>query len=131
MKNIWIVEDDSDDRYLTEETLSDLGINVPLRFLSSSDELFNSLSAQEEPSLILVDYNIGPDNGFKVLKKLKGHSLYSKIPVVILSDNHLPRYKDECYQYGASSFIKKPDTMEETHQKIGTFFKYWLEVAEV
>ena len=131
MKNIWIVEDDSDDRYLTEETLSDLGINVPLRFLSSSDELFNSLSAPEVPSLILVDYNIGPDNGLKVLKKLKEHSLYCKIPVVILSDNHLPRYKDECYQYGASSFIKKPDTMEETHQKIGTFFKYWLEVAEV
>jgi hypothetical protein len=32
---------------------------------------------------------------------------------------------------GAASFIKKPDTHQQTQQKIGTFFKYWFEVAEV
>ena len=129
-KSIWIVEDDSDDRYLTEETLSALNINVPVRFLSGSSELFEMLASADEPSLILVDYNIAPDNGLAVLKELKQHEVYSKYPVVILSDTDLPRYKDECYQHGASSFIKKPNTLEGTHQKIGTFFKYWIEVAE-
>ena len=130
-KSVWIIEDDSDDRYLTKETLSDLNIDVPLHFLSSSDELFEALSTSELPSLILVDYNTTPDNGLEVLKKLKTHQRYNKLPVVILSDSNFTRYKDECYQYGACSFIKKPDTIETTQQKIGTFFKYWLEVVEL
>ena len=129
-KSIWIVEDDSDDRYLTQETLAALNINVPVKFLSSSKELFESLDSSQEPSLILIDYNIAPDNGLEVLKKLKQHEVHSKYPVVILSDSDLSRYKNECYRHGASSFIKKPNTLEGTHQKIGTFFKYWLEVAE-
>lgn len=130
-KSVWIVEDDSDDRYLTRETLSELGIRVPVTFLSSSDELFESLAGPELPSLILVDYNTLPHNGLEVLKRIKSHEAHSKIPVVILSDNDLPRYKDECYRQGASSFIKKPDTLEGTSRKIGIFFSYWLEVVEV
>jgi CheY-like chemotaxis protein len=130
-KSVWIVEDDSDDRYLTQEILSELGIHVPVKFLSSSDEVFQSLSSSEPPSLILIDYNLTPDNGLEVLKKLKSDDSFKKIPVVILSDSDHPKYKEECYRHGASSFIKKPDSLDGTQQKIGTFFKYWMEVAEV
>lgn len=128
---IWIVEDDSDDRYLTEETLSELGITVPVKFLSSSNELFQSLLSVETPLLILIDYNLTPDNGLEVLKKIKDSETFSRVPVVILSDSTLPQYRDACYKHGAASFIKKPATMEGTQHKIGTFFKYWTEVAEM
>ncbi len=130
-KSIWIVEDDSDDRYLTEETLSELGITIPVRFLWGSEELFQALSGPEMPSLILVDFNLSPANGPEVLQQLKTKEHLRKIPVVILSDSNLPEYREACYRHGAASFIKKPDTLEGTYQKIGTFFKYWLEVAEV
>jgi CheY-like chemotaxis protein len=53
------------------------------------------------------------------------------IPVVILSDSDLPQYRNECYANGANTFIKKPGTLAETKDKIGAFFKYWLDVAEV
>ena len=130
-KSIWIVEDDSDDRYLTEETLSELAITVPVKFLSSSDELFQSLVSGEPPLLILIDYNLTPDNGLDVLKKIKGSETFSRIPVVILSDSNHPKYREACYKHGAASFIKKPATLEGTQHKIGTFFRYWTEVAEV
>jgi CheY-like chemotaxis protein len=126
-----MLEDDSDDRYMTKETLEELGIDVPVRFFYSSNELFDFLAASEKPSLILTDYNTSPDNGLEVLKKLKAHPAYGEIPVVVLSDSDLPHYKNQCYLHGASSFIKKPDTVEATKQKIGTFFKYWFEVAEL
>jgi len=130
-KSVWIVEDDSDDRYLTQEILSGLGIHVPVKFLSSSNEVFQLLSSSELPSLILIDYNLTPDNGLEVLKKLKTDKGFKKIPVVILSDSDHPKYKEECYEHGASSFIKKPDSLDGTQKKIGTFFTYWMEVAEV
>ena len=130
-KSIWIVEDDSDDRYLTQETLSELEINAPVRFLYSSNELFQALSASATPSLILIDYNLTPDNGLDTLRKLKTNEAFSRIPVVILSDSDLPKYREECYKLGAASFIKKPASLEATQQKIGTFFRYWMNVAEV
>ncbi len=126
-----MLEDDSDDRYLVREVLADLGIDVPVRFFTESHELFEFLGRAEKPSLILVDYNAVPDNGIEVLKKLKNDESYREIPVAILSDSDLAKYRGECYALGASTFIKKPDTLEATKEKIGTFFKYWFEVAEV
>ena len=126
-----MLEGDGDDRYITQQTLSELGIDIPIKFLSNSIDFFQFLSASEKPALILVDYNSNPDNGLEVLKNLKSHPNYADIPVVILSDSDHPKYKNECYRYGASSFIKKPDTLEATNKKIASFFNYWFNVAEV
>jgi CheY-like chemotaxis protein len=128
---VLMLEGDGDDRYITQQTLSDLNINVSIRFLSDSAEFYKFLSVAEKPVLILVDYNSTPDNGLEVLKKLKLNPDYCDIPVVILSDSDHPKYKNECYKYGASSFIKKPDTLEATNKKIASFFNYWFNVVEV
>jgi response regulator RpfG family c-di-GMP phosphodiesterase len=130
-KFVAMLEDDSDDRYLTGETLSELNIDIPIQYFSSSHDLLKFLSNNPKPSLILLDYNSIPENAKGVLQKIKQDPNLSEIPVVVLSDNDHPSYKNECYALGASSFIKKPDNLTETRKKIGTFFKYWFEVAEV
>ena len=128
---VLMLEGDGDDRYITEQTLSELDIHIAIKFLPDSVEFFNFLSLSDKPVLILIDYNSTPDNGIEVLKKLKSNSTYSDIPVVILSDSDHPKYKNECYQNGVSSFIKKPDTADATNKKIASFFNYWLNVVEV
>ena len=128
---VLMLEGDSDDRYITQQTLFELGIATPIKFSRNSDDFFHSLQLSEKPSLILIDYNSTPENGLEVLKKLKSGSIYSDIPVVILSDSDLPKYKNECYKFGASSFIKKPDTVEATNKKIASFFNYWFNVVGV
>ena len=128
---VLMLEGDGDDRYITEQTLSELNLNIPIKFLSNSTEFFDFLSLSNKPVLILIDYNSTPDNGIEVLKKLKSNTTYNDIPVVILSDSDHPKYKNECYKNGASSFIKKPDTSDATNKKIASFFNYWLNVVEV
>lgn len=128
---VLMLEGDGDDRYITRQTLSELNIDIPIKFLSNSTALFNFLSTSEKPVLILVDYNSNPDNGADVLKKLKSDPELCDIPVIILSDSDHPRYKNECYKLGASSFIKKPATIEATNRKITSFFNYWFNVVEV
>jgi CheY-like chemotaxis protein len=130
-KFVIMLEEDSDDRYLTQEVLSDLNIDIPVKFFSNSIDFFSFLSVSDKPALILVDYNSNPDNGIEVLKKIKTAATYNDIPVVILSDSDHPRYRNECYRHGASSFIKKPDTVEATNKKIASFFNYWFDVVEV
>lgn len=128
---VLMLEGDGDDHYITQQTLSDLNIDISVKFVSDSSKFFSFLAEGEKPSLILADYNSAPDNGLDVLKKLKSDPNLCDIPFVILSDSDLPKYKNECYKHGASSFIKKPDTLEATNKKIASFFTYWFDVVEV
>lgn len=128
---ILMLEDDSDDRYLTQHMLEELGIDISIRFLSNSEELFGYLQQHPAPMLMLIDYNAKPDNGLVVLQKLKMNSNYKKIPVVLLSDTKMRSFIDESYHFGACTYIQKPRSLAETRIKIETFFKYWLDVAEV
>lgn len=130
-KHILMLEDDSDDRYLTQTAIEDLNLNIEITFFPNSNEFFNFLSKHPKPSLLLVDYNSTPENGFEVLKKIKAIQSIREVPVIILSDSSSDKYRAECYAYGASSFITKPQTVEATAHKIETFFKYWFTVAEV
>jgi len=131
MPLVFMLEDDKDDRYLTNEMIGELGIEMELKYFSSSTALLDRLHSGERPSLILLDYNASPENGPDVLKKIKNDSSLNDIPVVILSDSDHPKFRKKCYALGASSYIRKPDSLAETKEKIGTFFRYWFEVAEV
>jgi two-component system response regulator len=128
-KLVFMLEDDHDDRQLTERIISELHFAIELRYFSNSGELFLALSA-EKPSLILIDYNIVPENGVEVMKEIKSTPAFRSIPIVILSDTGMSRYRDEAYAAGAASFITKPWQMEKTREKIKTFFGYWFEVVE-
>jgi CheY-like chemotaxis protein len=127
---IYMLEDDSDDRYLTDEVVSELGMDIQIKYFSSSIELVKALE-ENIPALILADYNSSPENGLQLLEKLKNNTLASSVPVVILTENNYPNLKKNCYVAGASSVISKPRDMVETRQRIRTFFDYWLNVAEV
>lgn len=126
-----MLEDDTDDRSLVKEILSESAFHIPVSFTASSVDFFNFLSVSHKPALILIDYNATPENGIDVLKKLKKNPQYREIPVVVLSENDFPEYRDACYLNGASSFIKKPETLEGSKKKIETFFKYWFEVCSL
>jgi CheY-like chemotaxis protein len=126
---IAMLEDDSDDRYLTSEVVNDLGFDLQIAFFSNSNELLAGLETAR-PDLILVDYNSTPQNGIEVLRILKANAHLAAIPLVILSDSKLAKYKTECYRAGANGFVIKPASLLETRKKIRSFFTYWTEVAE-
>ncbi|HEX2606445.1 MAG TPA: response regulator [Flavisolibacter sp.] len=129
-KYILMLEDDTDDRSLVKEIVGELDFEIPIRFSSDSQEAF-SMMAEDKPSLMLVDYNSTPENGLQVLKRMKADKDLKGIPVVILTENDLEKYRRECYAEGASTVATKPGKMMATRKKIEIFFRYWLEVAEV
>ncbi|MEI6950142.1 response regulator [Paraflavisolibacter sp. H34] len=128
---ILMVEDDPDDRYITQQTLQDIGRNIAVTFLTQSDKVFPFLERQELPAVILVDYDISPGNGLELLQELKRHPKYGHIPVIILGESDDPDLVRECYRQGANSFVAKPSTFGGTVKKIEHFFTYWLEIAEL
>lgn len=127
---IWMLEDDQDDRYLTQSIIDELKIDVSIVFFSGSDEFFSAMKKYNRPNMILIDYNSRPLNGIEVLSKMKSEHICHDIPVIILSEVSNSSFAKECYRLGASSFIVKPFTEKLAEQKIETFFRYWSTVAE-
>ena len=125
-----MLEDDPDDRFITEESLEKLGYDLSIKFVHYSNDLFSHLDTSPLPDLILLDFNSIPDNATSIIQKLKSDARYKKIPLIVLSDNSPSKYIAECYELGVNSFVIKPSTMEETLSKIDTFFKYWFTIAE-
>lgn len=127
---VLMLEEDHDDRQLTESALLELGYDIPVKYVSDSNELFEHLKDGQRPSLILMDYNSTPAPAIEILKALKGNTDLRHIPTVVLGEGLPPHFIKECYEAGASSYITKPASSRGTKEKIETFFKYWLNVAE-
>ena len=130
-KLVYMLEDDSDDRYITTSTIEELDLPIKIKFFSKSYQFLEFLSTAKKSSIILVDYNSNPDNGLAVLKKIKEMDVHKGTPLIILSDSSLSKYRDECYALGASSFIQKPSRLKKTKEVIHLFFTYWITIAEV
>lgn len=133
---ILMLEDDSEDRYITQTFFSERGYKIGLEFLTYPDQVIPYLADCEAkhkrlPSLILLDKNVPRGDGLEVLQQLKAHPAFKAIPVIVISGTGYKEDIDDCYKYGASSFIVKPDTDALTAKKIETFVSYWFEVTDI
>ena len=128
---ILMLEDDPDDRFITEATLRELQLDIQIMFMQNSNDLFHYLEHNPAPSLILMDYNSAPENAIQVISKIKSEKQYRSIPLIVLGESNSSKFVSECYSKGANSFIQKPSTLSGTKEKIASFFNYWLSTAEI
>lgn len=75
--------------------------------LSSGAELFASLKSQR-PSLIILDLMLPGEDGFEILRDLQSNTLYSDIPVIIVSAKNGESDKVKGLEMGASDYMDKP-----------------------
>jgi CheY-like chemotaxis protein len=126
-----MIEDDLDDRYITETYFAQVGHKVQIDFFEGAGDVIgylSSLNAAQLPDLIVLDPGI---RGFESLEQIKTHPEFKSIPIVVVSELTPASKVKEAYRLGANSFIKKPSTHHLTSEKIGTFAKYWFEVVEL
>jgi CheY-like chemotaxis protein len=133
--SILMLEHDDDDRFITTTIFNELNLDVDIRFVHNSDELFNYLNTSKEnlnlPGILLINLNARPLNGVEILKRLKSNFDFQHIPIVILSGSTDKNVVKECYGAGASSFIQKPSLNSDNHEKIISFFRYWFQTVEL
>jgi CheY-like chemotaxis protein len=135
-RTILMLENDDDDRYITQATFDEHHFDIKIHFVATSPEVFDHLAACEKnglsfPSLILLDYHATPSNAVEILKELKAQKKYCHIPVVVLSGSVKNEIIQACYAAGASSFIQKPSKLLDTDAKINNFFQYWFKTVEL
>jgi CheY-like chemotaxis protein len=132
---ILFVEDSMDDAALTLRGLKKSGItNIIFHVKDGVEALdfvyckgaFASRNPKEHIKLILLDLKMPKVSGIEVLQKIKSDPELKSIPVVILTSSKEDSDIEQCYEYGANSYIVKPIESDNFFQVIKEIGTYWM-----
>jgi len=68
--------------------------------------------------LLLLDANLPRVNGIEVLRVLKKHAVFKKMPVLMLSRTDNPQEVEACHSIGCNFYLTKPTEAEAFAQAI-------------
>jgi two-component system response regulator len=134
---ILIAEDDADDRFLLQTAFEEKGFHDKLEFVENGIELVAYLderlttNGSQLPKFILLDLNMPKKDGREVLKELKQHEVYRKIPVIIFTTTRNENEIRRCYEMGANTYIVKPASFNDLLNTIEQIRSYWLDTAAI
>ncbi|RYG50277.1 MAG: response regulator [Chitinophagaceae bacterium] len=128
---VLMIRADEDDQFFTETILEEMRGSIPMHFIKEVPDVEQTLAVQGIPSVILVNNRDHRHKTIDVVSELKSDPRLAHIPVVVLGEITTPEFIHKYYRAGASSYIIKPSSLAATRKKIGLFFAYWFEVAEV
>jgi CheY-like chemotaxis protein len=108
IRNLFVVDDDSDDVDLFEMALAEIG--RPLNFTHARDgfDLMKILEQKPLPEVIFLDINMPGMNGWDTLRELRNDERYKKIPVVMYSTSSVKKEGQRALDAGALCFYQKP-----------------------
>jgi len=113
LKNIFLAEDDADDRMFFEKALKIINTPTQLTISKNGLELMSNLeilTAHPPPDVIFLDLNMPFKNGLECLKEIRESPKLKKIPVVIFTTSVNDNILDNTYQQGANYYICKPSS---------------------
>lgn len=82
------------------------------------------------PAVILLDINLPKVNGLEVLRQLKEHERYRRIPVVMLTSSREDRDLEAAYDLGVNSYIEKPVSFSKFVEVAEQIELYWCVLNE-
>lgn len=121
---ILLADDDEDDFLLIQEALNGEGLKA-LHWVKDGEELMDYLRSSPVPDFILLDLNMPKRDGREVLREIKQHPEFRKIPVIVLTTSNAEQDMHLCYQLGANCFVTKPFGFIEFVNTVKKIVRYW------
>jgi len=105
MKNILVIEDNDNLRFLVCEFLREQNFHV----IAAENTLIGmQLSQEQYPDLIIYDLDLPAQNGYQILEKLHEDPTTGKIPLIFLLSNTDESHRQQVRQLGVNLWLKKP-----------------------
>lgn len=137
---ILLVEDDPADARLIQRAFTKVGMTSGVVRVEDGDQAVAYLEGQPPfddrlqhplPTLVVMDIKLPRRNGLEVLKWLRGRpDALRRLPVVILTSSRQSVDINRAYDYGANSYLAKPESSEHLLQLAGAIRSYWLQFNE-
>ena len=129
IRPILLVEDRAADVDLTKRAFVKRKLLNPIEVARDGAEavaFFDRWEAGEPlPICILLDLKMPKLNGLEVLRRLKSHPEFSKIPVVVLTTSKDDKDIEEAYRLGCNSYIVKPVEFDKFMDVASKIELYW------
>jgi CheY-like chemotaxis protein len=103
-KNVLVVEDDEDCRYVYGEFLRFAGLESIEA--ASGEEAVRTLATSPKLALIVLDLTLPGMTPRQFVDHIRADDHYSNTPLLVLSGRH--DIADQARQLGANGFVKKP-----------------------
>ena len=103
MKFVLLIDDEPQMKSLVAMTLDELGVRV---MQAATFTEAREAARQESPDLVLLDIDLGREDGLSILPHLREEPAMVGVPVVIFSVHDSRR--QEALELGAEGFVAKP-----------------------
>jgi CheY-like chemotaxis protein len=129
---ILLVEDDEGDALLTEKALRAGTVPFNLHLAETGQEALDFLAkAHPRPDLILLDLNLPGLHGKDVLREIKVHAEWRRIPVVVLTSSQAESDILSTYDLYCNAYMVKPGDPKIFESLTGSLEDYWFGQVEL
>jgi CheY-like chemotaxis protein len=129
---ILLVEDRAVDLDLTKRAFARRQLSNPVQVARDGEEALGYLrrwdSGDPIPVFILLDLKLPKVSGLEVLRQVKSHPRFCKIPVIILTSSAEDSDIEGAYRLGCNSYIVKPVEFTRFVEVASQIEDYWCMV---
>lgn len=138
-RSILLVDDDPNDVTLMKSALEEVHFGNPIIVAEDGEEALDYLFHRGRfvdindnlPVFILLDIKMPKLDGIDVLRLIRDEPSFDKVPVIMMTSSRDTSDLEECYKYGANSFVVKPVNITEFVQVVKEVGKYWVVINEI
>jgi len=128
---ILLVEDNPADISLTKEALNRNEIVNEIYVVHNGVEALNFLEKKHRPDLIFLDLNLPKMTGLEVLKEIKEHEKYKRIPVIILTISNNEEDLIKAYDLHANCYVNKPLEINEFYTIMSSIVDFFFKTVKL
>lgn len=124
VKRILVVEDQPLNQILIAELLESEGYTVEMICDGRAmlETIYSPLVKPSSlPDLILMDIQLPEVDGLELIRQLKAHPIWKKVPVIAVTAMAMPGDRDRCLEAGADGYLSKPIEVKQVLSTVESF----------
>ncbi|MBC8768691.1 response regulator [Arenibacter sp. BSSL-BM3] len=108
---IYLADDDSEDRILFMEALSEIPLKTEVTQFENGIDLMDDLFSNKPlPDAIFLDLRMPLMDGFECLTDIRSFKQFSNIKVIVYSSSFHQREVNQLKEDGANQYLQKPNS---------------------
>ncbi|HIK29363.1 MAG: response regulator [Oscillatoriaceae bacterium SKW80] len=124
VKRILVVEDQPLNQILIAELLESEGYTVEMICDGGAmlEAIYSPLVKPSSlPDLILMDIQLPEVDGLELIRQLKAHPIWKKVPVIAVTAMAMPGDRERCLEAGADGYLSKPIEVKQVLSTVESF----------
>jgi two-component system response regulator len=133
IRTILLAEDSPADAEMAIDALREANLANPIVHVEDGVEAIEYLERRgqfadrpdEEPAVLLLDIKMPRMDGLEVLRRIRTHEKFRRLPVVILSSSREESDLARSWDLGANAYVVKPVDVEQFFGAVKTLGQFW------